>query len=75
MDKLADLMLLVLRIVETGVAVLPRLQELQRDVARMVAENRDPSPAEWAALEARIMTAHAGIQAEAERRRQRRISD
>lgn len=56
-------------IIVKGINLVARFRELNEQVQKFVDEGRDPTPEEWQALVSRSDAAHAGIQAEAARRR------
>ncbi|MCA1973380.1 MAG: hypothetical protein LDL44_11125 [Caenispirillum sp.] len=56
-----------LRLAEAAAAGIAAAQEGKRLVEQLVAEGRDPTPEEWAALDAASAALHARIQAAADR--------
>lgn len=52
-------------IVASGIAVAERLRQLDAEVAHMVQAGRNPTAAEWRAIEAAAQAAHERLQAAA----------
>lgn len=67
-DGVARWLSLAAGVIAAGGAADGRLTALNDQVRAIVEEGRAPSPAEWAAMDARSDVAHGRIQDEAQRR-------